>query len=72
MRKLFFRFSVPRQQPLEALRVYGELRGLQRRVARRLGVSASHVSRVIAGERRSARVEAAVAEELRALRRQAP
>lgn len=33
-------------------------------IARRLGVSAQHVSRVVAGERHSPTVEAAIAEEL--------
>jgi transcriptional regulator with XRE-family HTH domain len=40
-------------------------RGLYSRVAKRLGVDRSYVSRVARGERRSERVEAALRAELR-------
>ncbi len=48
-----------------ALKRYRLYRGLYARVARRLGVDRSYVSRVARGERRSARVEAALKAELR-------
>jgi transcriptional regulator with XRE-family HTH domain len=43
-------------------------RGLYDRVAKRLGVDPSYVSRVARGERKSAAVENALAEEVRAIR----
>ena len=48
-----------------ALKRYRLYRGLYARVARRLGVDRSYVSRVARGERRSQRVEAALRNELR-------
>ena len=43
-------------------------RGIYNRVARRLGVDPSYVSRVARGERKSASVEKALAEEVRVIR----
>jgi hypothetical protein len=43
-------------------------RGVYNRVAKRLGVDPSYVSRVARGERKSASVEQALAEEVRAIR----
>jgi DNA-binding transcriptional regulator YdaS (Cro superfamily) len=43
-------------------------RGIYNRVAKRLGVDPSYVSRVARGERQSAVVEKALAEEVRAIR----
>jgi transcriptional regulator with XRE-family HTH domain len=47
-----------------ALKRYRLYRGLYSRVARRLGVDRSYVSRVARGERRSQRVENALKREL--------
>ncbi len=47
-----------------ALKRYSLYRGLYSRVARRLGVDRSYVSRVARGERRSKKVEAALRAEL--------
>jgi transcriptional regulator with XRE-family HTH domain len=44
---------------------YARYRGLYSRVARRLGVDRSYVSRVARGERRSKRVERALQAELK-------
>jgi transcriptional regulator with XRE-family HTH domain len=43
-------------------------RGIYNRVAKRLGVDPSYVSRVARGERKSAAVEKALAEEVRVIR----
>ena len=43
-------------------------RGIYNRVAKRLAVDPSYVSRVARGERKSAKVEKALAEEVRAIR----
>jgi DNA-binding transcriptional regulator YdaS (Cro superfamily) len=43
-------------------------RGIYNRVAKRLGVDPSYVSRVARGERKSAAVETALAEEVRMIR----
>ena len=47
---------------------YARYRGLYARVARRLGVDRSYVSRVARGERRSKRVEEALRVELKRIR----
>ncbi len=47
---------------------YARYRGLYARVARRLGVDRSYVSRVARGERRSKRVEEALRAELKRIR----
>ncbi len=48
---------------------YARYRGLYSRVARRLGVDRSYVSRVARGERRSQRVENALRAELKRIRK---
>lgn len=48
---------------------YARYRGLYSRVARRLGVDRSYVSRVARGERKSKRVERALQAELKRIRR---
>jgi len=55
-----------RQPGLQRYQLY---RGLYARVARRLGVDRSYVSRVARGERTSPEVEAALAAELRRIER---
>ena len=52
-----------------AIRRYSLYRGLYARVARRLGVDRSYVSRVARGERRSPQVEKALQSELRRIER---
>ena len=51
------------------LKRYALYRGLYARVARRVGVDRSYVSRVARGERRSAQVEKALQAELRRIER---
>lgn len=48
---------------------YARYRGLYSRVARRLGVDRSYVSRVARGERRSRRVEDALRAEVKRIRK---
>jgi transcriptional regulator with XRE-family HTH domain len=48
---------------------YARYRGLYARVARRVGVDRSYVSRVARGERRSKRVEQALQAELKRIRK---
>jgi transcriptional regulator with XRE-family HTH domain len=50
------------------LEVLGMFRGLQQRVAKKVGVDAAFVSRVARGERSSEKVMAALMEELDAIR----
>jgi hypothetical protein len=53
----------------EATAIIVEFRGIYARVARKLNVSASFVSRVARGERRSPAIEEALKVEIDALRR---
>ena len=55
-----------RQSDLKRYQLY---RGLYSRVARKLGVDRSYVSRVARGERRSKEIEAALAQELKRIER---
>jgi len=48
---------------------YQLYRGLYSRVARKLGVDRSYVSRVARGERRSRQIEAALSQELKRIER---
>lgn len=48
---------------------YARYRGLYSRVARRLGVDRSYVSRVARGQRRSQRVEEALRAEIKRIRK---
>ncbi len=50
-----------------ALNLASQLRGLYARVARRLRVDPSYVSRVARGERQSARIEKALRREIRSI-----
>jgi transcriptional regulator with XRE-family HTH domain len=49
--------------PFHALLVIRHYRGIQARIAKRLGISRQAVSQVVSGERKSARISAALAEE---------
>ena len=55
-----------RERVLERYRLY---HGLYSRVARKLGVDRSYVSRVARGERRSPRIEAALEAEIKRIER---
>lgn len=57
----------PSKEP--ALRRYTLYRGLYSRVARKLGVDRSYVSRVARGERRSPEIEAALRTEVKRIER---
>lgn len=56
------------QSPVRAADIISEFRGVYARVARRLKVSASMVSRVADGHRTSPEIEAALREELKTLK----
>ncbi|MDQ1406107.1 MAG: hypothetical protein QOG55_1736 [Acidobacteriaceae bacterium] len=53
---------------MNSIPVVSLFRGIYNRVAKRLGVDPSYVSRVARGERKSAVVEKALAEEVRVIR----
>jgi hypothetical protein len=61
-------FNIPKYSYVGVLEALGMFRGLQLRVAKKVGVDATFVSRVARGERSSDEVMAALMEELDSIR----
>ena len=59
---------MPRQSQDTVVAMLADFKGLYARVARKLNVSASYVSRVASGSRTSTEIEAALRDELKALK----